>query len=870
MSTATSATTESEVASSMERLSLQQVQFVPRPPLGKNGRMTRVRANYVEVLTFPKDDVIHYDVAYTPEAPPAFIRKLYKVWEDKYRDSPQVGGAYPVFDGRKNMFAARPLPFGDSFTFEVVEPEGDNEEEIAERQKGRDAAKKAGREVRGPRTYKMRVRKVATIKMDQLREFLAGRQATTPYDAIMCLDIVLRHKPSYQYVTVGRSFYTQAGAQSIGGGAEVWPGYHQSIRPAGTTMKINIDVSATAFYEAGPLVQFVSKVLGLRPDALQRPLPDREVQRLEKTVKGLRVQTSHRGAAGRRIFRIAKLGDTSLRTTFTVEGRTKTIAEYFKEQYGKDLQYPNLPVLVVGDPSKNMFLPMEVCDVVPGQRHTRKLNERQTAEMIRFTCQPPHVRSGKISQALTLFDYQNNEYCKEFKITAADDLFIANARIMPAPQLIFGGGSRPENPRDGTWTLRDKRFFEPAGLGAWAVVCFMQERDCPPNVRDNFVKELCNTCAQLGMNISKRDPPSMYANPAGNVEGALKAAFMQAGNAAGKRPEMLLIVLPNTGVPLYAEIKRVSDTVLGIPTQCVQNRHVSTAKRQYCQNVALKMNVKLGGTNLTLAPNTMPWVASQPTIIIGADVTHPSGAESSRPSVAALVGSMDIRIAKYAASVRVKPAKEIYNEMSLMVIELLKNFYQSTGRKPSRILYYRDGVSEGQFGEVMTAEVNAIRRACHRIEKGYKPAISYLVVQKRHHTRMFPLDKNDADRSGNVMPGAVVESGITHPTEFDYFLMSHPGLQGTSRPCHYNVLFDENNLGSDNAEEVTYKLAYLYARATRAVSVVTPAYYANIVASRARFHAKGEHWSDSESEAGRGEAAYAPVKTELAKLMWYM
>ena len=117
------------------------------------------------------------------------------------------------------------------------------------------------------------------------------------------------------------------------------------------------------------------------------------------------------------------------------------------------------------------------------------------------------------------------------------------------------------------------------------------------------------------------------------------------------------------------------------------------------------------------------------------------------------------------------------------------------------------------------------------------------------------------------MPGTVVESGICHPTEFDYFLMSHPGLQGTSRPCHYNVLFDENNMGSEVATELTYKLAYVYARATRAVSIVTPAYYANIVASRARFHAKGEHWSDTESETSRGEANYAAVKGELSKLM---
>lgn len=101
-------------------------------------------------------------------------------------------------------------------------------------------------------------------------------------------------------------------------------------------------------------------------------------------------------------------------------------------------------------------------------------------------------------------------------------------------------------------------------------------------------------------------------------------------------------------------------------------------------------------------------------------------------------------------------------------------------------------------------------------------------------------------------------------------LQSHAGLQGTSRPTHYHVLYDENNFTPDGLQELTYRMCYTYGRATRAVSIVPAAYYADLVAARARFHRRGENWSDTEatSESMDSEqqmASFAVVKPELQK-----
>ena len=98
--------------------------------------------------------------------------------------------------------------------------------------------------------------------------------------------------------------------------------------------------------------------------------------------------------------------------------------------------------------------------------------------------------------------------------------------------------------------------------------------------------------------------------------------------------------------------------------------------------------------------------------------------------------------------------------------------------KPEKIIYFRDGVSEGQFDDVLNREISAIQRACRSLEDGYEPGITFLVVQKRHNTRLFPENPRDGvGRMGNVPPGTVVDTEITHPTETSFFLASHEGIQ---------------------------------------------------------------------------------------------
>ena len=71
-------------------------------------------------------------------------------------------------------------------------------------------------------------------------------------------------------------------------------------------------------------------------------------------------------------------------------------------------------------------------------------------------------------------------------------------------------------------------------------------------------------------------------------------------------------------------------------------------------------------------------------------------------------------------------------------------------------------------------------------------------------------------------------------TDFDFFLQAHYGLQGTVRPTHYYVVHDEIGFKSDQLQGLTHAVSYMFARATKAVSLAAPAYYADLACERGR------------------------------------
>jgi eukaryotic translation initiation factor 2C len=139
-----------------------------------------------------------------------------------------------------------------------------------------------------------------------------------------------------------------------------------------------------------------------------------------------------------------------------------------------------------------------------------------------------------------------------------------------------------------------------------------------------------------------------------------------------------------------------------------------------------------------------------------------------------MTGSIDHLASRYAAVAANQTHRtETIADVETMATSLLSEYRKATTTIPQRIIYLRDGVAEGQYAAIIQSELTAIRKAASKVTGGKPVKVTVIIVRKRHHTRIFPVTNHDGDRNGNVVPGTVVDSGITHPIEFDFCLSCH-------------------------------------------------------------------------------------------------
>jgi len=138
-----------------------------------------------------------------------------------------------------------------------------------------------------------------------------------------------------------------------------------------------------------------------------------------------------------------------------------------------------------------------------------------------------------------------------------------------------------------------------------------------------------------------------------------------------------------------------------------------------------------------------------------------------------------------------------------MMTERLAEFAGKKGSLPKHILFYRDGVSESQYGEVRQKELPQIRSACAaairtRKKSEPQPFITLIIVAKRHHARFYD---SPAVRT-NLLSGLIVDEQVVAPKRFNFYLQAHDSPIATALNAHYVVLENESNYTADELQKL--------------------------------------------------------------------
>ena len=306
-------------------------------------------------------------------------------------------------------------------------------------------------------------------------------------------------------------------------------------------------------------------------------------------------------------------------------------------EYGIKLRHPELPLVDMGGQKKKIYLPAEVCNILPDQPFRGKPTDEHTAKMITVACQPPNVNGNAImNNGLDELGFLHpGPTLNSFGVSIGPDMAVVPARILPKPGLKYAGNVSPAVDDRASWNLRDIRFASGARLDKWAVLLIGEHDDRHREFQgphDPELKTVINgftaMCKKSGMDVAN-EPPQIVAvslpqaDKADPLRKSAITSIRETLRTLKPKPNLVLVMLPNGDKSIYEGLKHLCDVFMGVATVCVHAAKIKKSQPQYFANVALKVNMKLGGVNHKLDDNSSRWLSSLPTMVVGMDVTHP-------------------------------------------------------------------------------------------------------------------------------------------------------------------------------------------------------------------------------------------------------
>uniref|UniRef100_A0A5S6R4T9 Piwi domain-containing protein n=1 Tax=Trichuris muris TaxID=70415 RepID=A0A5S6R4T9_TRIMR len=829
--------------------------YATRPCFGTLGKPIGLDTNHF-IVTFPPEmTIFHYNISIevqmklekiditkrlkglTPAEAKELCIDVYKTLFEKQPHRSVFRDRFLcAYDGRANIYTLKELELGPKHAY-YADLSGKQETRVTVTVK--------------PCTRNFRINLHDVIRRLMVLSPEDDRSSLQALDVLTNMPLLVRSS----YFNFGHNNYRSCqNKMYIGNGYELYEGIFKSLRPmlgvgkCPFVMTLNVESKTAPFFADGPLLDSVVDELQLR-DIPPGPLHPGLINRLKSRFKGVKVKTMHTNHR----FKISDFStDTANTRRFQPDEQSNviTVCGYFLKQYNIRLKYPNLPLVIKG----RCAFPIELLIVLPGQRvPLTKLTDINQRNIIKCSAVSPFQRRNDIMAKVKDVGLDGGDkFAKAFGISRSDKMMAITGRVLPDPTVQYRSAGQScglVTVRNGVWDMRDQKVFLSANVNRWAVANFCGFPKAPV---DEFLRRLVNKARNMGVNMN-----GMYTNFV-NLDPRDVDSLNRYFESLVRMDQVtfVLCLMPDSkDSALKNRIKYIGEVVLGLTTQCLRSQTVkkglgNAGTDTLFLQVMLKVNAKNGGVNNEVksdGPIADKWIRKG-VMFLGFDVNHPpplshaeimQGKLPQEPSVVGAVCNSGRTFSDYRIRYRLQDARQENIDKGKMigiVTEFLHEYEQNNKALPESVIVYRDGVADNQFAMVFDTEMRYICEAFRRYKQDFSPRLTLLVVQKRHHTRFFKevISPKDKCAVQNIPAGTVVDVGPVSAKLFDFFLCSHVGIQGTSKPCQYTVLYDDNGFDADSIQMLSYLLCQTYQRCNRSVSLPAPVYHAHHAATRGK------------------------------------
>ncbi|XP_034068438.1 piwi-like protein 1 [Gymnodraco acuticeps] len=611
---------------------------------------------------------------------------------------------------------------------------------------------------------------------------------------------------------IGRNYYNPKDPLNIPQHRlTIWPGYTTTILQYESAIMLCTDVSHKVLRS--------ETVLDFMVNLRQKTGDQRFSEICGKELIGLIVLTKYNN----KTYRIDDIAwDHTPMNTFTKADKEVSFKDYYKSQYSLDIRDNNQVLLISnvkkmgstqGPPPGPAMLIPELC-FLTGLTDKMRADYTIMKDLDKHTKLEPQQRESRLNRFVASLHMNTDAQAEldKWGLSFDRELLKMTGRVLPGERIFQGSRSYDFNPMMAEWAkeMRGMPVISSPPIDKW----FMFHTRRNVNEAMSLMQTLGKVSAPLGIRMQK----AVMIEYDDQLESLLRALQ----HNVTPQTQMVVVVLASNRKDKYDSIKKYLCVDCPTPSQCVVARTLSKpqALMTIATKIALQMACKVGGELWSVE------IPLKQLMIVGIDCYHDISA--GRRSIGALVASLNQSMSRwYSKCVLQHKGQEIMDGLKMALCGALKDYMKFNNCLPSRIIVYRDGVGDGQLHSVVDYEVSQILDCIKSMGQDYVPKLTVVVVKKRISCRLFSLVTGKAT---NPPPGTVVDSVITRPEWYDFYIVSQHVRFGSVAPTHYNVVYDSSGLKPDHMQRLTYKLCHMYYNWQGIIRVPAPCQYAHKMA----------------------------------------